>query len=153
MTDAYTALDLIEITDYRGTFALTDYANGNVAELSTPNELSSMTTGYNGNGLAAHNEPGRQRVLTLRLVKGSGQDRRLNETFELWKKRDGRFKPLKAACTKNIGHGDGSITHDTTTVFFGIPGNAPTTFINTEGDIEQLVSIFTFNFADYERTL
>ena len=55
MTDAYTARDVIDCTDYKGTWILSDFADGTTAELSAPNELSSMTTGYNGNSLAAHN--------------------------------------------------------------------------------------------------
>ena len=77
--DAYTAKDTIVCEDYSGDWILSDFADGTVAELSAPNELSTMTTGYNGNSLGSHNEPGRQRELSLRLVKGSDDDKRLNK--------------------------------------------------------------------------
>lgn len=151
MADAYTSLDTISLTDYQGDFILSDFADGTVAELSAPNELSTVTTGYNGNGLGAHNEPGRQRTLTLRLVKASRDDKRLNETLELWKKRDIRFRPIKAVFTKNIGHSDGSLTADTTECYFGLPTAVPSTMSDTTGNVEQVVSVYSFMFADYKR--
>lgn len=153
MADSYTSIDTLQVKDYEGDFTLSDFADGVVAELSAPNEIGTVTTGYNGNGLGAHNEPGRQRVLTLRLVKASQDDKRINETYELWKKRDSRFKPLNMKFTKNIAHSDGSVTHDTTEAYFGIPGSVPTTAIDTTGSTEQVVSIYSFTFADYKRII
>lgn len=151
MADAYTGQDTLQVTDFRGEFTLSDFADGSVAELSAPNELATVTTGYNGNGLGAHNEPGRQRQLTLRLVKASQDDKRINETFELWKKRDMRFKPLKMSFTKNITHSDGNVTHDTVECYFGLPTGVPTQSIDTTGNVEQVVSVYTLTFADYKR--
>ena len=151
MADAYTAQDTLQLTDFRGEFTLSDFAEGTVAELAANNELATVTTGYNGNGLGAHNEPGRQRVLTLRLVKASEDDKRLNETFELWKKRDMRFKPIKCNFTKNVAHSDGNVTHDTIECYFGLPTGVPAVSTDTTGNVEQVVSIYTFTFADYKR--
>lgn len=153
MSDAYTGLDLLQMTDYQGEFTLSDFADGTVAELAASNELSTVVTGYNGNGLGAHNEPGRQRTLTLRLVKGSGDDKRINESYELWKKRDLRFKPFKCVFTKNISHSDGSITHDVVECYFGLPTGVPSQSINTSGEIEQDVTIYTITFADHMRNV
>ena len=153
MADAYTSQDVLQFTDYQGEWILSDFADGGVAELAAPNELATVTTGYNGNGLGAHNEPGRQRTLTLRLVKASGDDKRLNETFELWKKRDLRFKPISAKFTKNVGHSNGSITQDTTECYFGLPTGAPVSLTDTTGNTEQSVSVYTITFADYKRIL
>lgn len=153
MVDSYTSVDLLQLTDYQGEFTLSDFADGTVAELTAPNELATVTTGYNGNGLGAHNEPGRQRVLTLRLVKASQDDKRLNETVTLWKNRDIRFKPIQAVFTKNIGHSDGNITNDTTTCFFGLPTGVPDVVNDTTGNTDQVVSVYTFTFADYKRTV
>lgn len=151
MADAYTGVDTLQVKDFRGEFTLSDFADGTVAELAAPNEISTVTTGYNGNGLGAHNEPGRQRQLTLRLVKASGDDKRLNESYELWKKRDSRFKPIEISFTKNISHSDGSVTHDTTNCYFGLPAGVPTQSIDTTGNVEQVVTVYSFTFADYKR--
>lgn len=151
MADSYTGIDTIQVTDYDGEFTLSDFADGIVAQLSAANEIGTVTTGYNGNGLGAHNEPGRQRTLTLRLVKASSDDKRINETYELWKNRDMRFKPLSMKFTKNISHSDGNVTHDTTECYFGIPGGVPEQLIDTTGSTEQVVSVYTFTFANYKR--
>lgn len=151
--NAYTANDTFIVKDYQGEFILSDLADGTVAELSAPNELSATTTGYNGNSLGAHNEPGRQRECTLRIVKGSGDDKRLNKAYNMWKNRDMRFKPLEMTFVKNIGHGDGSITKDTVECYFGLPAGQPTPMTDTTGNTEQVVSIYMLRFGNSERSM
>lgn len=153
MSDVYTAADTIVCEDYNGKWVLADFAGGAVAELTAPNDISSTTTGYNGNSLGAHNEPGRQRECTLRLVKASNDDKRLNENYNLWKNRDIRFRPLKMSFTKNMAHGDGSFTKDTVDCFFGLPSGQPTQVTNTEGDTEQDVSVYMLRFGNSDRSL
>ena len=53
--------------------------------------------------------------------------------------------------TKNISHEDGNVTHDTTECFFGIPGGVPVAQIDTTGSVEQVVSVYTFTFANYKK--
>lgn len=151
--DAYTANDVIVATDYNGDWILSDFADGTVAELSAPNELSAITTGYNGNSLGSHNEPGRQRDLTIRLVKGSSDDKRLNASYNLWKNRDRSFKPLSMSFTKNIAHSDGSITNDKVSCYFGLPTGQPSQVTDTAGNTEQVVSIYTIRFGNSERSM
>lgn len=151
--DAYTAKDILKFEDYNGEWIISDLANATVVELAADTELSTITTGYNGNGLGAHNEPGRQRLATLRLVKASGDDKRLNENYTLWKNRDSNFKPLKASFTKQIAHSDGSISTDTLYCYFGLPSGQPGASQNTEGDTEQVVSVYTIRFADHDRVI
>ena len=149
--DAYTSKDLIQLEDLNGKWTLSDFADGTIAQLETPNEQSTVTTGYNGNSLGAHNEPGRQRRFTIRLVKGSSDDKRLNESYELWKERDMRFKPLKGWFTKNIGHEDGSLSQDTTECYFGLPNGVPVALTDTNGNTEQDVSVYTIVFGNSKR--
>lgn len=151
--DAYTSKDILKFEDYNGEWIISDLANATVTEFSGDNELSTITTGYNGNGLGAHNEPGRQRLATIRLVKASDDDKRLNENYTLWKNRDSRFRPLKASFTKNIAHSDGSLANDTLYCYFGLPTGQPSQANNTEGDTEQVVSVYTIRFADNDRVL
>lgn len=122
MVDSYTAQDIIIAEDYNGEWVLTDFADNTVAELTAPNNLSTTSTGYNGNSLGAHNEPGRQRELTLRLVKASGDDKRFNENYNLWKNKDFRFKPLTMRFTKNVAHSNGSVTREHGRVLFRVTG-------------------------------
>lgn len=151
--DSYTSSDVIVCTDHNGDWVLSDFADGTVAELAAPNELSSMTTGYNGNSLGAHNEPGRQRELTLRIVKGSGDDKRLNANYNLWKNRDLRFKPLSMTFTKNVAHEDGSVTNDKVSCYFGLPGAQPTQASDMNGSTDQVVSVYSIRFGNSERSM
>ena len=151
--DSYTASDVITAKDGTGDWILSDFADGTVAELSAPNELSTITTGYNGNTLGAHNEPGRQRELTLRLVKGSNDDKRLNKNYNLWKNRDIRFQPLTMEFTKNVAHEDGSITNDKVSCFAGFPAGQPTQMSDMAGNTEQVVSIYMIRFGNSERSM
>lgn len=153
MVDSYTAQDVIICEDYQGEWILSDFADSTVAELSAPNELSTVTTGYNGNSLGAHNEPGRQRECTLRIVKAGSDDKRLNKNYNMWKNRDIRFKPLKMSFVKNIGHGDGTITKDTVECFAGFPAGQPTQMMDMAGNTEQVVSIYMIRFANSERSM
>lgn len=153
MTDSYTAQDIIICEDYEGEWILSDFADGTVAELAAPNEISSMTTGNNGNSLGAHNEPGRQRECTLRIVKASNDDKRLNKNYNLWKNRDSRFKPLKMTFTKNVAHGDGSVTNDTVECYFGLPAGQPIQATNVAGSTDQVVSVYMLRFGNSERSM
>lgn len=151
--DSYTSKDIIVVEDYSGDWILSDFADGTVAELTAPNELSTITTGYNGNSLGSHNEPGRQRELNLRLVKGSNDDKRLNKAYNMWKNRDLRFRPLKMSFTKNVAHTDGSVTVDTVECFFGLPTGQPSQMQDTAGNTEQVISIYTIRFGNSERSM
>lgn len=151
--DSYTSNDTIVCTDYRGKWVLNDFAAGAVADLTAPNEISSTTTGYNGNSLGAHNEPGRQRECSLRIVKGSDDDKRLNQNYNLWKNRSSLFRPLKMSFTKNVAHEDGSLTKDTVDCFFGLPAGQPAQTVNTEGDTEQVISVYMLRFGNSERSM
>lgn len=151
--DSYTANDVIICEDYNGEWVLSDFADGTVAELAAPNELSTTQTGYNGNSLSAHNEPGRQRELTLRIVKAGSDDKRFNENYNLWKNRDSRYKPLTMRFTKNVGHGDGSITRDTVECYAGFPAGQPGQTMDVAGATDQVVSVYMIRFANSERSL
>lgn len=153
MTDSYTAQDIIICEDYEGKWILSDFADGTVAELSAPNELSATTTGYNGNSLGAHNEPGRQRECTLRIVKAGSDDKRFNKNYNMWKNRDPRFKPLTMSFTKNVAHGDGTLTNDTVECYFGLPAGQPTQSMDMAGNTEQVVSIYMLRFGNSERSM
>lgn len=151
--DSYTAQDIIVCEDHSGDWVLSDLADGTVAELSAPNDLSTTTTGYNGNSLGSHNEPGRQRECTLRVVKGSNDDKRLNKNYNLWKNRDMRFRPLKMTFTKNVAHSDGSLTKDTVECYFGLPSGQPVQMQDTAGNTEQVVSVYMLRFGNSERSM
>lgn len=151
--DSYAAQDTLIVEDYQGEFILSDLANGIVAELSAPKELSEITTGYNGNSLGTHNEAGRQMECTLRILKGSNDDKRLNKAYNMWKNHDMRFKPLTMSFTKNIAHGDGSLTKDTVECYFGLPAMQPKQMADAAGGTDQVVSVYMLRFGNSKRSM
>ena len=79
--EAYTGQDIIKFNDR----ILKDFANGDVAIITYPNELHGMTNGKDGNSMAAHNEQGNIAELQLRVIKGSPDDKYFNSLIIAWK--------------------------------------------------------------------
>lgn len=151
--DAYTGKDTIIVNDYMGEFVLSDLADGVCAELVANNDLSSTSTGFNGNSLGAHNEPGRQRELTLRLVKGSEDEKRLNKSYNFWKQRNPLFRPFTMKFIKRVEHGDGNATEDTVKCYFGLPSGQPGHTADTTGNTDQVVAVYMIRFGNSEHSM
>ncbi len=151
--DAYTAQDIIILEDFEGDWILSDFANGTVLQAQQTGSKSNTTTGYNANSLAAHDETGRQREVTIRIIKGSPDDKRLNRFYTMWDKHDLRYKPLNGQFTKVIGHGDTTMTNNTLSVFFGNPKDSPEEAVDRNGNTDQLVSVYVITFGNSERSM
>lgn len=140
---SYTGNDLIEFAGRN----LTDFANGDVAVVTFPNEISSTSAGKNGNVVVARNEQGRVAELSLRIVRGSPDDKFINSLCKLWNNSPMDYEPVSASLTKMIKV-DGSVTNDIMSLKFGFPTKtAPEVKVNVEGDVEQAVSIYSFRFV------
>jgi hypothetical protein len=145
---AYTAQDILEFDGE----LLTNFGEGDVAVITYPNELHGMKTGKGGNTIGAHNEMGREAELSLRVIKGSPDDKRLNSKIIAWKTRSSDFTPSTASFTKIISV-DGGVANEVTSLKFGLPVKVVETKENTEGDTEQVISVYTFRFGDSDRAL
>lgn len=145
---AYTGADILEFDGE----LLTNFADGDTAVITYPNELHGMKTGKNGNSVAAHNEMGREAECSIRLIKGSPDDKRLNSIVTAWKNRLDSFSPVNATFTKVITV-DGGVANEITTLKFGIPTKSVETKENVEGDTEQAIAVYNFRFADSDRAL
>lgn len=146
--EAYTSHDILEIDGE----IITALGDGDTATISYPNEVMAMKTGKNGNTVAAHNEMGREADITLRVVKGSYDDKRLNSKLIKWTGRADDFEAITATFTKVI-RTDTGITNEVTSLKFGIPVKRVETKENVEGDTEQCFSMYTIRFGDSSRAL
>lgn len=146
--EAYTGQDIIKYKDR----ILNDFANGDVAIITYPNELHGMANGKNGNAMAAHNEQGNQAELQLRVIKGSPDDKYLNSEVIAWKTHSPSFTPANAELTKVISV-DNGLTNEVTSLGFLIPSANIETKTNTDGDTEQVVSVYRFRAGRSERAL
>ena len=145
---AYAGTDLLE---FNGRI-LTDFADGDVAIITFPNELAAVKTGKNGNTVAVHNEMGREADLSLRVIKGSPDDKYLNTLVGYWQTRNDKFSPVSAVFTKMINV-DGGISNEVTSLIFGVPMKQVDTKENVEGDTEQAIAIYNFRFGDSSRAI
>lgn len=145
---AYTGQDIIKVNGR----ILTDFADGDVAVVSYPNDLHGLRNGKNRNALAAHNEQGNQAELQLRIIKGSPDDKYLNSQVIAWKNHSDDFAPLNAELTKVIKV-DGGTTNEVTTLDFMFPSRNVDTRTNTDGETDQEVAIYNFRAGVSERAL
>ena len=130
-----------------------DLADGDCAVLEFPNDLTAQKTGKNGNTIYAFNATGRQCTLTLRLVRGSSNDKYMNQLLQTYKNNPPGFTLLTGSLTKQVGDGSGNVTHDTYTLSTGTFKKETAVKENADGDTEQAVAIHTLIFANAPRAL
>lgn len=132
---------------------LTDGADGNVVELTYPNEIANVKTGKNGNSIYGLNESGRQCEVKIKVIRGSADDKYLNGVLSLQGQNFAGFPLMIAQFIKKIGDGQGNITSD----IYVLSGGIFTKFVegksNVEGDTEQSVSMYTLKFSNSPRAL
>ena len=148
-TVALTGSDTIKILDR----VLNDFADGTVAQITIPNELTAVKTGKNGNAIFAFNEMGKQAELQLRLIRGSSDDKYLNALLNTMRNDFSSFVLLTCEFVKNIGDGEGGITPDTGILTGGVFQKQPEMQDNVEGDTEQAVAIYALKFSGMVRSI
>jgi len=149
MTIALTGNDSIIIDG----LPLVDLANGDVGTLTFPNDLTSATTGKNGNSIIAINETGKIAELSIRVLRGSSDDKTLNSKMKTMEADLPSFTLLTGSIVKRIGDGISNVVEDTYALSGGTFSKRVETTSNVEGDIEQGVSIYNIRFTNSSRNL
>lgn len=132
---------------------ISDLADGDCVNLDFPNEIATLKTGKNGNVIYALNETGRECTMSLRVLRGSDDDKFLNNLLQIQQGNFAGFILLSGEFIKKIGDGEGNITNDTYIMAGGIFLKRVGAKNNTEGDTEQSVSIYEMKFANSPRAL
>ena len=132
---------------------LNDLADGDCAIITFPNDLSVLKTGKNGNTLYAFNYTGRQCQLVLRVIRGSANDKFLNQLMSVYKQNPSGFTLLTGVMVKNVGDGAGNVTSDTYTLSGGTFKKETEVKENADGDIEQSVAVYTLTFSNAPRAI
>ena len=132
---------------------ITDTADGDIAAITFPNDLFSVKTGKGGNSLFARNESGRQAELTLRVLRGSGDDKFLQAKFLLDEFLPANIVLCFGSASKKVAHGNGTYTNDTYLLQGGVLARPVEMKANVEGDTEQAVSVYAIRFANHVRTV
>jgi hypothetical protein len=132
---------------------ISDLANGDVANLEFPNEVAQVATGKNGNSIYAYQASGHTCNLTLRVLRGSGDDKWLNSRFYEYKNDPPSFVLLIGQLIKRAGDGKQNVTSDIYSLGGGIITKLPEVKENVDGDVEQAISIWAITFTNSDRSL
>lgn len=130
-----------------------DFADGDYAVLTFPNDIAALKTGKDGNTVYALNETGRQAELVIRVLRGSSDDKFLQNLLAAQKNDFSGFVTLEGELVKRVGDGKGNITNDTYLVTGGVFTKNVEVKSNAEADTEQSVAIYTIHFGNNSRTL
>lgn len=132
---------------------LNDLADGNCAELTYPNDIANVKTGKNGNSIYGLNESGKQSELKLRVLRGSDDDKFLNNLLSQQQANFAGTILLAGQFIKKIGDGQGNITSDTYINSGGVFTKQIEGKTNVEGETEQSIAIYMIKFSNSPRVL
>ena len=132
---------------------LTDLGTGDVVMIEAPNNLVELKQGKDGNAIYAYNASGKQTVATLRVIRGSADDKYLAARMQEYINDPAAFVLISGEFIKRTGDGAGNITNEVYTMDGGVIQKMPGTKENVEGDTEQAVSIYTLVFANSDRVM
>lgn len=132
---------------------ISDLGDGDVAALTFPNEIANVKTGKNGNSIYALNESGKQAEFVLRVIRGSADDKFLNNLLTTQQQDFASFILMQGEFVKRVGDGQGAIQNDTYITSGGIFSHGVEAKSNTEGDTEQSLSIYKMKYANSPRVI
>lgn len=132
---------------------LNDLADQNCVELTFPNDIASVKTGKNGNSIYSLNESGEQSDVVIRVIRGSSDDKFLNNLLVQQKANFAGFILMTGEFIKKVGDGLGNVASDTYITSGGIFSKKVEAKSNVEGDSEQSVSIYRIKFANNPRAI
>lgn len=141
--------DTLSINDH--TFA--DFADGNVAELSFPNDIANVKTGKNGNSIYGLNETGRQADLKIKVLRGSTDDKFLNGLLAQQQNNFAGTVLLSGTFVKKLGDGAGNISADTYILGGGVFNKQVDGKSNVEGDTDQSTATYSIKFTNAPRAI
>jgi hypothetical protein len=130
-----------------------DLADGDCVTLTFPNDIANVKTGKNGNSIYGLNESGKQSELKIKVVRGSSDDKFLNNLLSIQQQNFAGFNLLIGQFIKKLGNGAGQITSDTYIVSGGVFTKQVEAKTNVEGDTDQSTSTYTIRFSNSPRVL
>lgn len=132
---------------------LADLADQNCVELTFPNDIANLKLGKNGNAIYGFNEMGKQCEVKVRCVRGAGSDQFLNNLLAQQQLNFSGTVLMIGQFVKKLGDGQGNLTSDTYILSGGIFSKQVEAKMNTEGDTEQSVSVYTMKFSQSPRAI
>lgn len=130
---------------------LTDFADGDVAKLSFPNDLVAVKNGKNGNAIFNLNAMGEQADLELRVLRSSPDDAFLNDLLVRMTQDLPTFTVMSGYFVKRVGDGKGNVTQDTYITSGGVFQKKVDVAENVEGATDPAVSVYRIKFSNSDR--
>lgn len=130
-----------------------DLADADCVMLTFPNEIAQVKTGKNGNSIYALNETGKQCEMKIRVVRGSSDDKFLNNLLISQQNNFAGFALLIGEFIKKVGDGLGTVQSDTYVTSGGVFTKQVEAKSNVEGDVAQSVSEYTLKFSNAPRSI
>lgn len=130
-----------------------DLADGDAVLIDFPNDVGNVKTGKNGNSIYGLNTSGRQSEVKIRVIRGSADDKFLNNLFAQQQANFSAFVLMLGEFIKKIGDGTGTVTNDTYIMSGGIFTKSVPAKTNTDGDSEQSVAVYTLKFSNSPRVI
>lgn len=131
----------------------TDFADDDISSITFPNDLVTVKTGKNGNTIFSKNEPGRNAMATIRLIRGSGDDQFVQSILSTMKADFVASRLAYGQFALRLGNGLGETVTDVYTLQAGIITKMPEGKENVSGDSSQGVVVYTIMFADAARSI
>lgn len=132
---------------------IADLADGNAVELTFPNDIANVKTGKNGNSIYGLNESGKQSEVKMRIVRGSADDKFLNNLLAQQQNNFAGTVLMIGQFVKQIGDGKGNIASDTYIMSGGVFVKQVEGKSNVEGDVEQSIAMYTIRFSNAPRVI
>jgi len=130
-----------------------DFSDNDVSTVVYNEDLVMDSVGKNQNTIFAKNEKGNAATFTLRLIRGSSDDRfmqrklsDMNADFATTVLASGEF-------VKRLGDGDGNVYRDVSQLQGGMISRRPDSKDNVSGDTEQGTAIYVMRFASAKRSI
>lgn len=123
---------------------ITDSADGDIGTVVIDGNIANTVVGKNGNMIIAKDENGVLGTITLRLLKGSADDRRLNAYYKTYELDSATFVLGTGSIVKRLGNGVGGVIYDNY-IFGGLHFQKPPydVTVNVNGSTDQAVTVYT----------
>lgn len=126
---------------------ITDMANGDVVTVVMDNDISATVVGKNKNTIIAKDEQGALGTVTFRLLKGTSQDRMMNNYYKTYVADSATFILGTGSMSKRLGDGSGNVTFDNYMLKAGHFNRQPSeATINVNGSTDQAVTVYSMRF-------
>ena len=131
---------------------LNDLADADNVSVVFPNNRVESKTGKNENTIFARNMTGNNADVTIRVIRGSSDDRFLQGKIATSDKDFAATVLLDGGFVKRLGDGQGNVILDTYTMLGGMNMKRIDAKDNSDGDTEQGVAVYNLRFAKVVRS-